>query len=97
MLAIKFKRIGKKKQASFRLVVAEKRSKLRGRFVDDMGWANPRTQKHEINKDRILYWLKVGAKATPSVHNMLVKAAIIKAKKIPAHKKKKAEIKMEEA
>ena len=97
MLVIKFKRIGKKKQASFRLVVAEKRSKLRGRFVDDLGWTNPRMGKHEINKDRVLHWLKVGAKATPSVHNLLVKAGIIKAKKIAAHKKKKVEAKADEA
>lgn len=89
MLAVKFKRIGKKKQASFRVVVAEKKSKLRGKPVEDLGWLNPRSREHAVNKERVLHWLKVGAKATPSVHNFLVKSGIIKGKKIPVHKKTK--------
>lgn len=78
MLAIKFKRIGKKKQAAFRVVVAEKRSKLRGRSVEDLGWVNPRSDEYQVVAERVLYWLKVGAQPTPSVRNLLVKAGIIK-------------------
>jgi len=89
MLAIKLRRVGKKKQASFRVVVAEKRSKLQGKFVEDLGWFNPHTDSFSLNKERVEYWLKVGAQPTDSVHNLLVRAAILKGPKIPVHAKPK--------
>lgn len=89
MLAIKFKRIGKKHQASFRIVVTEKRTKLNGRYLDDLGWLNPHTDKFELEKKRAEHWLKVGAQPTDSIHNLFVKAGIISAKKIAVHKKSK--------
>ncbi len=92
MLAIKLQRVGKKKQSSFRIVVAEKRSKLT-KVVEDLGFFNPHTDKFEVNKERTLYWLKIGAKPTDTVFNLLVKAAILKGPKKPVHKKaKKQEI-----
>ena len=89
MLAIKFKRIGKKHQASFRVVVLEKRTKLNGRFLEDLGWLNPHTDKFELEKKRAAHWLKMGAQPTDSIHNLFVKAGIISAKKIAVHKKSK--------
>ena len=89
MLAIKLKRTGKKHQASFRVVVAEKRSKLVGRSTEDLGWLDPHSKKNGLNKERIAYWMSVGAKPTPTVHNLLVKEGIIKAAKMPVHKKSK--------
>jgi small subunit ribosomal protein S16 len=93
MLAIKFKRIGKKRQASFRIVIGEKRSKLQGRFVEDIGWFNPRDEKFKINKERAIYWIGVGAQPTASIHNLFVKAGVVTGKKIAVHgkSKKKAE------
>ncbi len=89
MLAIKFKRIGKKHQASFRIIVTEKRYKVFGRFVEDLGWMNPRTGETQVNKERTLYWIKVGAKPTASIHNLLVREGIVEGKKIAVHKKSK--------
>lgn len=89
MLAIKLQRIGKKKQASFRVVVSERRSKLNGRSVEDLGWSNPRTDTFQVKKDRVLHWIGVGAKPTATAHNLLVKARIIEGKKIAVHKKTK--------
>ncbi|HXF44285.1 MAG TPA: 30S ribosomal protein S16 [Candidatus Paceibacterota bacterium] len=89
MLAIKLQRRGKKHQASFRLIVTEKRSKLGGRFIEDLGWLDPKAKKSEVKKDKIEHWLKVGAKPTPSVHNLLVREGVLKAPKIPVHKKSK--------
>lgn len=87
MLAIKFKRQGKKHQASYRVVVAEKRSKLGGEDVSDLGWFNPHTDKFELNKEEVIKWMKVGAKPTESVHNLLVRAEVLKENKIPVHGK----------
>src|ERR1051325_7506795 len=89
MLAIKFKKVGKKKQHSLRVVVLEKRSKLDGRALDDLGWVNPDSKKWELNKERVSHWLSVGAQPTDSVHNLLVKSGVIQGPKIPLHKKAK--------
>jgi len=91
MLSIKLKRIGKKNQASFRLIVAEKRSKVGGRCVEDLGWLNPRNKEYKINKERTGYWLKNGAQPTDTVYNLLVKSGMITGKKRPVHKIKKVE------
>ncbi|KKU15354.1 30S ribosomal protein S16 [Candidatus Wolfebacteria bacterium RIFCSPLOWO2_01_FULL_45_19] len=71
MLAIKLKRIGKKHQAAYRVVVAEKRSKLGGRYVEDLGWFNPHTDEMLINKERAAYWIKNGAQPTDRVLRLL--------------------------
>lgn len=98
MLMLKLKRVGKKHQASYRLVVDEKRSKLLGENIEDLGWYNPNTKKHELKKERILYWIKIGAQPSDTVHNLLIKVGIIEGKKIAVHKKSKnSEVKSEAA
>ncbi len=89
MLAIKFRRIGKKHQPSFRVVVIEKRSKLVGKFVENLGWYNPRDKKFDLNKERVDYWLKNGAQPTDSIYNLLARAQLISGPKKPVHKKAK--------
>lgn len=100
MLAIKLKPIGKKHQKSFRFVVQERRSKLVGKFIDDLGWYNPHTNKSEINKEKAAHWMKVGAKPTMTVAQIFKKAKM----SLPAGLKtsktyavKKAEVKAEAA
>lgn len=97
MLVIKLKRIGKKHQAAFRLVVDEKRHKLFGKHVEDLGWYNPRQDKFNFQKERILYWLKIGAKPTDTVHNLLISSGVIEGKKIAVHKKAKTKKEVESA
>ena len=82
MLAIKLKRIGKKHQPSYRIVVAEKRSKMLAPPVEDLGAYNPRTKKTAMDKTRASYWLGVGAQPTVSIHNLLVKEGVINAPKM---------------
>lgn len=96
MLAIKLKPIGKKHQRSFRIVAAEKRSKLQGRFLEDLGWYNPSTDKYSLKEERIKFFLENGSEPTDTVWNLLVKGGIIKGKKRAVHKKiKKQEEKQE--
>jgi small subunit ribosomal protein S16 len=90
MLSIKLRRIGKKHQPSFRIIVAEKRSKLNGRYIEDLGWMNPFSKKFSINKARVTYWLNVGAQPTDSVYNLFVKSGIVVGAKRAVHKNKKA-------
>jgi small subunit ribosomal protein S16 len=91
MLSIRLKRIGKKHQAAFRVVIGEARSKLKGDYTEDLGWYNPHLKKGGFNAERIKYWMSVGAKASDTVHNLLVKHGIIEGKKIAVHKKPKGD------
>jgi len=91
MLTIRFFRIGKRNQPSFKIVVTDKRnSSTRGRFVEQVGTMNPRTKEKTLKADRIKYWLSVGAKPSPSIHNLFVSEKIIEGKKIDVHNKPKA-------
>ncbi len=89
MLAIKFKPLGKKHQKTYRIIVAEKRSKLNGRFVDDLGWVNPHTDAFNIKTELAKKWIANGAQPTDSVHNIFVKAGVIVGAKIAVHSKSK--------
>ncbi|MFH0890718.1 MAG: 30S ribosomal protein S16 [Candidatus Liptonbacteria bacterium] len=81
MLIIRLQRIGKKHQPSYRLVVAEKRSRLIARPTEDLGSYNPSGKKASFKKDRISYWLSIGAQTSTTAHNLLVKEGIISGKK----------------
>lgn len=94
MLAIKLQRVGKKHQPSYRVVVAEKRSKLGGPPVENLGSYNPFTKAAIIDKERVAYWLKTGAQPTVRVHNLFVKNGLISGPKI-AVKIRKAKSKEE--
>ena len=54
MLSIRLRRIGKKGHASFRVVVAEARSKAKSKLVEDLGWVDPHANKFELNKEFLL-------------------------------------------
>ncbi|MCX6788804.1 MAG: 30S ribosomal protein S16 [Candidatus Jorgensenbacteria bacterium] len=86
MLAIKLKRVGKKGQATFRVVVNEKRSKVQGKFNDDLGWYNPHTNE-ELDAVKAADWMKKGAQPTETVHNLLVRTGAIKEHKVALHVK----------
>lgn len=96
MLAIKLQRIGKKHQPSYRLVVAEKKSKLNAPPVEDLGSYNPETKKSTFNKERVKYWIGIGAQPTVTSHNLLVATGVVEGKKLTV-KMKAAEAKAPEA
>lgn len=98
MLVIRFLRVGKKNQPSFKIVVTDKRRPPRsGLFVEEVGFYNPLTKEKVLKKERIKYWMSVGAKPSNTVYNLLVKEKILEGKKVPVHKKaKKAEKKPKE-
>ena len=61
------------------------RSKLKGAFIEDLGFYNPHTKAFSANKERVTYWLGVGAKASDTLHNLFVGNKVIQGKKIPSH------------
>ena len=69
--------MGAKKRPFYRVVVAEKRSKRDGRFVEIVGHYNPCQQPAQVklNDERIAYWIKCGAQPTDTVRDLIRKAA----------------------
>lgn len=76
MLAIRLTRQGAKKKPFYRVVVAEKRAKRDGHFVEIVGYYNPLREPVELKLDheRISYWLKCGAQPTDTVRNLIRKS-----------------------
>lgn len=75
MVRIRLRRVGRKKQPSYRIVVADSRSPRDGRYIEVIGFYNPRTQPATmtIKEDRALYWLKSGAQPSDPVRRILDK------------------------
>lgn len=89
MLVIRLTRIGKKNQPAYRVILAEKTSPVRGKFIEILGSYNPRLKQKALQVDRIKYWLSKGAQASATMHNLLVSEKIIEAKKVKAWQPKK--------
>ncbi len=69
MVRIRLRRIGLKNQPTYRLVVADKESPRDGRFLEIVGFYNPRTNPItlEMKEERIYEWMAKGALPTESV------------------------------
>lgn len=69
MVRLRLRRVGRKKQASFRIVAAEKETKRDGKFLEIVGFYNPRTNPETVTlKEESIYkWLKNGAQPSDSV------------------------------
>ena len=74
-MAVKLRlmRMGKKKQPTYRVVVADSRSPRDGRFLEILGTYEPRQDpsRIKINNDRALHWLRHGAQPTDRVEKLL--------------------------
>ena len=79
MLKIRLSRTGKKKQPSYRIVVADVNSKRDGRIVERIGYYNPLMDpvEYRIDEGRALHWLSVGAQPTDAVNRLLVKQGTV--------------------
>lgn len=69
MVRIRLRRTGLKAQPSYRIVVADKESPRDGRFLEIVGFYNPRTEPAtlEIQEERVFDWMSKGAQPSESV------------------------------
>lgn len=74
--------MGAKHQPHYRIVVADARSPRDGRFVESIGYYNPKTQPLtlKVDAERAKHWLGVGAKPSETVRALLVRAGVIEGK-----------------
>jgi small subunit ribosomal protein S16 len=73
---IRLRRVGRKKQPSYRLVVADSATPRDGAYLDTVGFYNPRTSPAQLSVDmeKVEFWLGRGADVTETVASLLRKA-----------------------
>lgn len=92
MLMIRFQRIGRKNDASFRMAVLEKTAGPKaGKYVDLVGTYNPKTKQITYKAERIQDWIKKGAQVSPSLKNLLIKNGVLTGEKTAVIPKKTLE------
>ncbi len=80
---IRLQRLGKSKHASYRVIVSEKQKDPQAGHLEILGVYHPTLNPKVVNfkNDRIKYWLSVGAKPSPTIHNLLLGLGVITGKK----------------
>ncbi|MCE1190067.1 MAG: 30S ribosomal protein S16 [Ignavibacteria bacterium] len=81
---LRLRRMGKKKQPIYKIVAADSRSPRDGKYLESIGLYNPKQDPYtlEINEDRALYWLNVGAQPTETVRSLLRQKGITHKKEL---------------
>ncbi|MFP4015465.1 MAG: 30S ribosomal protein S16 [Halanaerobiales bacterium] len=76
---IRMRRMGSKRNAFYRLVVADSRKPRDGRFIEELGYYNPTTEPAtvKIDEEKALQWLKDGALPSDTVKSLLKKEGIM--------------------
>ena len=69
---IRLKRIGAKKNPFYRIVVADSRRAVDGRFIEEIGYYNPLTEQKivKIDNEKAINWIKNGARPTDTVDRL---------------------------
>jgi small subunit ribosomal protein S16 len=89
MVKIRLRRMGAKKQPTYRFVVADSRSPRDGRFLEILGHYNPRTEPKtlEVNAEKAKEWLAKGAQPTVTVRRLFAEKGIMERGPIPTTKR----------
>lgn len=79
MVRIRLRRVGGKKQPSYRIVAADKEAPRDGRFLEILGYYNPRTEPAtiQLHEDRIYEWMSNGAQPSESVMQVFKVAGLL--------------------
>jgi small subunit ribosomal protein S16 len=79
MVVIRLSRGGAKSRPFYNIVVADKRTRRDGNFIERIGFYNPIATDGEeglrVAQDRLTYWRSVGAQASPTVERLVAQAA----------------------
>ena len=77
MLKLRFKRIGRKRAPSYRLVLMENTFRRDGRPIDELGYYDPITKKCAFDIPKVKKWINRGVQPTETVLSLLKKAEIL--------------------
>jgi len=79
---IRLRRMGAKKVPFYRIVVTNSRSPVKGKFIESVGWYDPRAKKVEVKKEKVLDWINKGAQLSNSVKKVLLNLSTFSSKEI---------------
>ena len=90
MVKIRLRRMGAKKQPTYRFVVCDAKSPRDGAFIEILGHYNPRTEPKTvvINQEKVKVWLAKGAQPSDPVRRLLAELGLVE--KAPIYPKKAA-------
>jgi small subunit ribosomal protein S16 len=74
MVKLRLRRTGTRNKACFRIVAADARSPRDGRFIEVIGYYDPRHEDEKIDLERADYWLSNGAQASQTVGHIISRA-----------------------
>ena len=74
---MRLRRMGAKKAPTYRVIVADSRSPRDGRFIEEIGYFNPRSDELKIDTEKAQTWIKNGAQPTDTVRGLLKKAGVL--------------------
>ena len=79
MVKLRLKRMGRKHEPHYRIVATDSRSPRDGRFIEELGWFNPKAKDvlYKINSEGIKKWLSNGAQPSYAVKSILIKEGIV--------------------
>lgn len=77
---LRLKRMGRRHRSFFRLGAMDGRTPRGGRVIEELGWYDPASKdpnkQISLNRERIEYWLGVGAQPSATVRDLLVKHGV---------------------
>src|ERR1700727_1086266 len=90
MVRIRFRRMGAKKQPTYRFVVADARSPSDGRFIEILGHYNPRTEPRTaaVDEEKARVWLAKGAQPSETVRRLFAEKGLVERGPIPESTRK---------
>ena len=73
MVKIRLTRMGSKKRPFYRIVAADKRAPRDGKFLEILGYYDPRTEPHtlKVDVDKVKAWIDNGAQTSNRVHRLI--------------------------
>lgn len=80
---IRLRRMGSRNAAFYRVIVQDGRYAPTGRFIETLGWYDPKQEGNNfsLNLDRVDYWLGTGAQPSDTVNSLIVKARALPVEK----------------
>jgi small subunit ribosomal protein S16 len=91
MVTIRLFRFGTKNRPTYRVCVSDKHKDTKGKYIEAVGHYNPQSNPKVISlkRERIEYWLSVGAQASATVKNLFISQGLIPGPKVKAFSAKK--------
>lgn len=80
MLKLRLKRIGRKKQPFYRIVLMNARTKRDGAVIEELGFYNPLNKEFNIKQEKLTCRLHQGAQLTRTLKNLLKKKNLLEKK-----------------